>query len=133
MEAAAPTTMPAVPPSRLRDHGLGEELAANVPPPRAYGQPHADLAGAFGHRYQHDVHDADAAHDECHAGDAREQVAQGAGGLVGRLDDVGAVRTLKSSSLVPVILWRTRSSSVTPSCTSAAASLLSALTSIPRT
>src|SRR5688572_10888778 len=43
--------------------GLDEELGEDVAPPGAERLADADLAGALGHRHQHDVHD-DAAADE---------------------------------------------------------------------
>src|SRR5207244_4850816 len=55
---------------------LDQELEQDVPAPRPHREPDADLARALGHRHQHDVHDADAAHEERHRGEAAEQVHQ---------------------------------------------------------
>ena len=57
--------------ARERDHDrLGEELAPDVPARGADGAAHADLARPLEHGGQHDVHDADAAHEQRDAGDA---------------------------------------------------------------
>ena len=42
--------------------GFDQELAADAPGSSAQRLAHADLARALGDRHQHDVHDADAAH-----------------------------------------------------------------------
>src|SRR5213595_2374442 len=55
-------------------HILFQFLVEDVPAPRPHREPDADLARALGHRHQHDVHDADATHEERHRGDAEEQV-----------------------------------------------------------
>ena len=52
---------------------LDEELREDVARARADREAHADLARPLGHRHEHDVHDADAADDERHRGDAGEQ------------------------------------------------------------
>ena len=51
-----------------QDHGLREELPEHAAPGGAQGSTDADLAGALGDAHQHDVGDADAAHDEGDAG-----------------------------------------------------------------
>src|SRR5207249_1523985 len=45
-------------------HGLEQELHQDAPPPRPERLADADLARSLGHRDQHDVHDADARHDQ---------------------------------------------------------------------
>ena len=53
-----------------REHdGFDEELQGDVPPLGPQRAADADLAGALGDRGQHDVHDADAAHQQRDAGD----------------------------------------------------------------
>src|SRR5688500_6967940 len=52
------------------DGGLDEELQGDMAPLGAQGPADADLAGALGHRRQHDVHDADPADHQREAGDA---------------------------------------------------------------
>ena len=62
-----------------KHHGLHQELQQHFALQGADGQTDADLPGAFGHRDQHDVHDADAAHqqaDRCHGA---QQGGQGSG------------------------------------------------------
>ncbi len=49
--------------------GFGQELADYVAPPRANCFADADLVGAFGYRHQHDVHHADAAHQQANRAD----------------------------------------------------------------
>ena len=86
-------------PSRQRDeHRFHEELAQNVAAPRPDGPPQADLARALRHRDQHDVHDADAAHDEGDGRDRGEEQAQTweAASWLARISD--KFRKAKSSS-----------------------------------
>ncbi len=52
---------------------LDEELPEDVGAARADRFADADLAGAFGHRHQHDVHHADAADEQRDRGDRAEQ------------------------------------------------------------
>ena len=54
-------------------HGLDEELQEDVAPRRAERLANADLARPLGDRHEHDVHDADAADEQRHGGDAGEQ------------------------------------------------------------
>ena len=56
---------------------LDQELAQDVAVLGADGFAHADLARALGDRHQHDVHDADAAHQQGDAGDAAQQDVEG--------------------------------------------------------
>ena len=57
-------------------HRLDQELQQDVALQRADREPDADLARALGDRDQHDVHDADAAHQQADAGDGAEQRGQ---------------------------------------------------------
>ena len=50
--------------------------------PRAQRLAQADLAGALRHRHQHDVHDADAAHEQRDRRDARQQQGERLRGLL---------------------------------------------------
>ena len=63
------------------DYRLDEKLRHDVASARADAHAQAYLARALGHRHQHDVHDADAAHekrDACYAGEQqRHHVAGG--------------------------------------------------------
>ncbi|MEZ6017621.1 MAG: hypothetical protein R3F49_21105 [Planctomycetota bacterium] len=52
------------PAADAKDDRFDEELADDVPPLRAEGAAHADLARALGDGRQHDVHDADAADEQ---------------------------------------------------------------------
>src|SRR5690349_21945747 len=61
---------------------LDEELQQDVALGGAQRLPHADLPGPLGDRHQHDVHDADAAHDQAHRGDAGQQRGEYLGGLL---------------------------------------------------
>src|SRR5699024_538841 len=59
---------------QAEDHALGDELHADGGPRRAQRLAGADLPGAFGDRDHHDVHDADAAHqqrDGCNGGNTQ--------------------------------------------------------------
>ena len=60
---------------------LGQELPQDVAPlgPHRLAQP--DLPRALGHRHQHDVHDADTAHQQRNAGDDAQESGQHAGDL----------------------------------------------------
>ena len=52
-------------PSEQRDqHRLDEKLDEDVRAPGAYGLADADLPRALGDRHEHDVHDADPAHQQ---------------------------------------------------------------------
>ena len=67
-------------PAEQRQHeGLDQKLGQHLAFQRADREPDADLAGALGHRYQHDVHDADAADEEADRGDRAEQRRSAAG------------------------------------------------------
>src|SRR5262249_585304 len=52
------------------EDGFDQELPQDVAVARADGLPDADLARALRHRDQHDVHDADAAHEQRYPRDA---------------------------------------------------------------
>src|SRR5262249_40188006 len=68
------------------DHGgLDQELGEDVPPGGADGLADPDLAGALGHRDQHDVHDPDPADDEGDPGHRPEEDGDEPGDLVRRL------------------------------------------------
>src|ERR1039458_1475651 len=58
---------------------FGQELKQDVATPAAEGLFHADLAGALGHRYQHDVHQADAANAQGQRPDEGQQDLQARG------------------------------------------------------
>ena len=60
-------------------HGLEDELAEDVGGRGADGHPQADLADALRDRHEHDVHDADAAHEQGDRRDRREQHGHRAG------------------------------------------------------
>ena len=66
-----PSTMPMSPPSRGDEGALDQELLEDVlrVAPERLADP--DLAGALGHRHQHDVHDPDPAHRQRDRGDRR--------------------------------------------------------------
>ena len=68
----APIARPATPPSS-DEHGLRQELQADVAPGRAEGPPHADLAAPLEHRDHHHVGDADAADEQRHRAEAEQQ------------------------------------------------------------
>ena len=68
--------------------GFGQELDQDIASARAQGFAQADLAGAFGDRDQHDVHDADAAHQQRNAGDAAQEDGQHAGDGLGGGDKI---------------------------------------------
>ena len=71
------------------DHtGLNEELDNNALPLRADGLADADLTGTLGDGDQHDVHDADAAHQQ---GDGRNAAQQHLLALVGLFGGVDVV------------------------------------------
>ena len=64
-------------------------------PRRAERLAHADLARPLGHRHEHDVHDADAAHQETHGRDARQQVGEDLRRLAERVQKVRLVADLE--------------------------------------
>ncbi len=57
--------------------GFDEELEADVAWRSAHRLADADLPRPLGHADQHDVHDADAAHDQRHPGHPGQQVSEG--------------------------------------------------------
>ena len=59
--------------------GLDQELDADVPGLGADRDADADLTGPLGDTDQHDVHDADTAHDQGQPGDRAQQQRQGRG------------------------------------------------------
>jgi hypothetical protein len=68
--------------------GFGQELHQNIPAPRANRFAQADFARALGDRDQHDVHNADAAHQQRDGGDAAQEDGQHAGDGARRLDKI---------------------------------------------
>ena len=64
------------PAGEAEQRGLDEELAADEPGLRAERLAEADLPDALGDRDQHDVHDADAAHEQRDDGDAAQHHGQ---------------------------------------------------------
>ena len=92
-----------------QDGRLDEELTPDDPGRGTERLAQADLTDAFGDRDQHDVHDADAAHDQRDGGDAaeqdRERVVDRRGG---RMSDCSEV-IVKSASPRLVIPWSWRS------------------------
>ena len=68
--------------------GLGEELGEDVETCGAERLAHADLPDTLRHRDQHDVHDADAAHDKADTGHPAEQEGEDRHGLLLRLDEL---------------------------------------------
>jgi hypothetical protein len=76
---------------QAHQHRFDQELLADVALPRTHGHAHADLAGALGHRHQHDVHHADAADQQRDGGDGADQQGHRARGLLDGLADLGAV------------------------------------------
>ncbi len=78
--------------------GFDQELQQHVAAAGADGQAQADLARPLGDRHQHDVHDADAADEQRHAGDAREQRRSSSASPRSRTLAISSiVRTMKSS------------------------------------
>src|SRR5262245_12736261 len=55
---------------------------------RANRDPDSNLTGAFRDAYQHDIHDADSADDQRHAGDETQQHGHRAGSFGGRFGDL---------------------------------------------
>ncbi|SPZ16162.1 Uncharacterised protein [Pseudomonas aeruginosa] len=72
-------------PGQAADHRehrrLGEELAEDIALAGASGHADADLAGAFAHGHEHDVHHADPAYQQGDRGDRAEHQRQGVLGL----------------------------------------------------
>src|SRR5690606_24336797 len=88
-------------------HGLDEELQKDAPPRRAERHADADLARALGDADEHDVHDADAADDQAHARDAREQQREGLLGFLLSLEKVAPIddcEIVRISGPQPVLL-----------------------------
>ena len=67
--------------------GFDQELQPDVAGLRADGDADADLAGAFGHAHQHDVHDADAADKKRNAGHRPQQQGDDLGNGIHRVGD----------------------------------------------
>src|SRR5437868_12045597 len=55
-------------------HGFSDELKANVALARANGLTHSDFARSLGYGHKHDVHYANAAHQEAHGNHAHDQL-----------------------------------------------------------
>ena len=76
---------------------LGEELGADLPAGRAERAAQPDLRAAFQHGDDHDVRDADGAHQQGHGAESEEEAVEGALGVGargergGRLADVDFV------------------------------------------
>ena len=70
------------PPDQAQHERFDQELEQDIESGGAERLAHADLARPLGYRHQHDVHDADAAHQQAHGRDAREQVREGFGRLL---------------------------------------------------
>ena len=92
---ATPTPTPITPPPEAQHDALDQELRQHVGAAGAHRHADADLARALGHRHQHDVHDADAAHQQRDAGDGRQQHRHHLGGGRRRLGQVGLVAHLE--------------------------------------
>src|SRR5881227_344460 len=88
-----PSTTPIRPPTRHSTSASTRNW--NMMLKRVARLAHADLAGALGDGHEHDVHDADAAHEQAHGGDAGEQILERVGGLLQRREDVGLVADLE--------------------------------------
>ena len=69
-------------------HGFHQELADDVAAARAHGLAHADFACALGDGDQHDVHDADTAHQQAQSRNRDGHQADEAGDVVELLDDL---------------------------------------------
>src|SRR5205085_750337 len=74
---------------------LHHELAHHIALLRPDCQPDADLPGPFRHRYEHDVHDADAPDDEGDARNAAQKQRQGLTHSGRARDDVDVVADRK--------------------------------------
>ncbi|MPL92315.1 hypothetical protein SDC9_38413 [bioreactor metagenome] len=77
---------------QTHEHRLDQKLPDDVAAPRADRHAHADLAGALGHRDQHDVHHPDAADDERDHRDRGDEPGHRLGGGGDRCADGVAVR-----------------------------------------
>ena len=63
--------------SNRQHQGFGQELRQDVAPLGADGHAQADFAGALGDADEHDIHDADATHEQRHGGDGGQQQRRG--------------------------------------------------------
>jgi hypothetical protein len=72
-------------------HRLDQELQQHLPPPRPNGEADADLAGPLGDGHEHDVHDADAAHQQADGRDDPEEGGEDAGRALDNARDLGHV------------------------------------------
>ncbi len=79
--------IPMIAPDSADDEGFDEELVEDLVAARADGLAQADLAGSFGDRDQHDVHDADAADDQGDHADEHEDDGEGRGDFARRLQN----------------------------------------------
>ena len=77
-----------MPPVRLKQNGLDKELREDVAALSPHRLPYADLPRPLRHGHQHDVHDADAAHQQRDAGNRPKEDDKGLRGLLQRLDRV---------------------------------------------
>ena len=84
-------------------HRLDQELPGNVAALGTQGAADADLAGALGHRRQHDVHDADAAHHQRDRGDGPEHQREDLLRLLGLLQQVQRHRDLEVLARVELL------------------------------
>ena len=86
-----PKRMPMMPPVAAMTTASTRNCSMMSLAARADGHADADLAGAFGDRHEHDVHDADAADQQRDAGDAAEQDRHHPRRALRRFGDVGQI------------------------------------------
>jgi hypothetical protein len=87
-------------------HRFGEELAQDVALAGAGGHADADFAGALAHGHQHDVHHADAAHQQRDRGNRAEHQRQVF--WVRASAWISAALLVSSKSCLPLWRWRSR-------------------------
>ena len=83
------TAIPISPPSNRDQHGFRQELTDDVGLPCTDGAANSDFPGAFEHRGEHDVHDADTADQQRNAGDADHDYLEGELGAALLLQQAG--------------------------------------------
>src|SRR5690606_7082497 len=84
-------------PDNRKQDTFDQELGQDIPRARADRLPQPDFARAFGHGYQHDIHDADAADQQRNAGDQPQHNGQQSGDLA---DGVQQIRLIDDRKIL---------------------------------
>ena len=78
-------------------YGLDEKLAENIVGIGTHRHPQSDFPGALGHRHQHDIHDADAPHQQRNSRHPHAQHGEQADGFLEGVGNLGVVVDMEVS------------------------------------